>query len=230
MNHFAFLLRLGLALTPMGPPMAQLKQGEAAWGASYAYSRNDLEVSGNGVDTKIGNVDLHTALATIRYGLATERMEVFARVGISGIDADHFDSGVEFAGGFGAKVTTNLERDLSWGILAQIMWYQGEDDCTMLGYSGRSEIDAYEAQIAVGPCWRSGDLCIYAGPFLHFFNGDLDIKSAGMTSSFDIDEGSALGGYVGLETLLRPDLPIVAEIQVTSDAWLFTAGVMYKIP
>jgi hypothetical protein len=113
--------RLGLALTPMGPPMAQLKQGEAAWGASYAYSRNDLEVSGNGVDTKIGNVDLHTALATIRYGLATERMEVFARVGISGIDADHFDSGVEFAGGFGAKVTTNLERDLSWGILAQIM-------------------------------------------------------------------------------------------------------------
>ena len=225
-----FVVSPCLALTPMGPPMAQLKQGEVAVGTGYAYSENDLEVSANGVHTELGNVKLQTLLATIRYGLATERMEVFARIGASDIDTKGFHPGTKFAGGFGAKVTTSLERDLSWGILAQITWYQGNDDLIILGYSGRSEIDAYEAQIATGPCWRSEDLCIYAGPFLHVLDGDLDIKIAGTRLSFDIDEGSAFGGYVGLETLLSPDLPIVAEIQVTSDAWLFTAGVMYKIP
>lgn len=225
-----FVVSPCLALTPMGPPMAQLKQGEAALGTGYAYSDSDLEVSGYGVDIDIDNVKLQTLLATIRYGLATERMEVFARIGASDIDTKGFHSGTKFAGGFGAKVTTNLQRDLSWGILAQIMWYQGDDDWTIGGYSGRAEIDAYEAQIATGPCWRSEDLCIYAGPFLHVLDGDLDIKIAGTRLSFDIDEGSAFGGYVGVETLLRPDLPITAELQVTSDAWLITAGVMYKIP
>lgn len=221
------------ALTPMGPPTAQLKSGQVGFAATYGYSENDIVISNRGAKLTYDDFELQTQLATISWGLATERAEVFARLGTSSIEiedqADDFRSGIEFAGGIGARITTNLGNALSWGVLGQCTWYQGEDDWVVLGDAGNAEIDAYEIQVAAGPCWKSENLCIYGGPFAHIVEGDLDLDVAGVTRSYDIDEDSGFGGYVGLTAKLRPELSAIAEFQITADAYLITAGVTLTV-
>ena len=65
------------------------------------------------------------------------------------------------------------------------------------------------------------------GPFAHIVEGDLDLKAAGTTISYDIEEDAGFGGYVSLLAKLMPDLSVIAEFQITADAYLLTAGVTF---
>lgn len=194
-----------LALPPMGPPMATLKQGQFSAGLQYGYSDMDLEVDVKGAFTAPG-VDLaekesgpledfkgNMFFGRLGYGV-TDNWEAFVRLGASDVEMeDWFDGSYGFAWGLGAKATLLKQDSVTWGGLLQMTWFnpgddkltdivtvpegEGEVDVTI---SGKGEVDWWEIQIAVGPTWQAADnLCIYGGPFLHFLNGDYDEKLTG---------------------------------------------------
>ena len=83
-----------LALDPMGPPVAGLKEGQVSAGLDYAFSEADLEFDGefdmflDGFDPfdpitdklTFEAVEMHKAYLTIGYGLA-DNIEAFLRIG-----------------------------------------------------------------------------------------------------------------------------------------------------
>jgi hypothetical protein len=143
---------VALALDPMGPPAAGLKQGKWSAGFDYSYSDMDLKAKNGKLSyywqenddgiydsesgseklgsTKVKSVKANKIYANIGYGI-TDNWDVFIRLG--GADAD-FDSGEEdldikfdsdyvFAYGFGTKVTFwEQSPELKWGGLFQMSW------------------------------------------------------------------------------------------------------------
>lgn len=215
------------ALTPMGPPVATLEKGQTTVGVGYSYSETDIELEYQGSKIGVDYVDLHTTLANIHYGIVEDRWEVYAALGLAEIRDGGFSGGWDFAGGIGTKITTNLDRILSWGVLCQAFWFQGEDDWTVAGYSGDTDIDAYEIQIAAGPSYKADTFCVYGGPFVHVMRGHADLKQAGSTVSFDIEEDGVVGGYIGGNVQVAENVTANIEFQVTQDAVGFGLGMSY---
>lgn len=205
------------ALSFMGPPKAELNQGQYGLGLDYTFSEMDVELSGYGVSWT-EEIETNTLFTNLSYG-NTNDWEVFLRLGLSKVEADDFDGDNEFAYGFGTKV--NLGMD--WGILFQVGWFEGNDTVTgfLPGFgivTADQEIDAYEIQIAIGPTYDAGNYKIYGGPFFHFIDGDLDVDIAGIGSgSFDIEEESMFGGYVGFLAEITSNSDIGVEFQFTGD-------------
>lgn len=212
------------ALTPMGPPVATLEKGQITVGGAYSWSETDIELEYRGLEVGVNYVQLQTTLANIHYGIVEDRWEVYAALGVAEINERDFKGGWDFAGGIGTKITTNLDRTLSWGALCQALWFQGEDDWTVAGYSGKTDIDAYEIQIAAGPSYKADTFCVYGGPFVHIIRGHADLKQAGSTVSFDIEEDGVVGGYIGGNVQIAENVTANIEFQVTQDAVGFGAG------
>jgi hypothetical protein len=258
---------VALALPPMGPPMATLKQGQFSAGFEYGYSDMDLEVdvkqslTAPGVDVSakesgpLDDFKSNMLFGRLGYGV-TDNWEVFMRLGVADVEMeDWFDGSYGFAWGLGAKATLLKQDSLTWGGLLQVTWFnpgddkltdivsvpagEGEADVTI---SGNGEVDWWEIQIAVGPTWQRDGFCIYGGPFLHFLNGDYDEKLTGTLTNpgdvvsrltADIEEDSALGGYVGAQWDIGKWINNAswnAELQFTGDAWAFGTGVIWRLP
>lgn len=154
-----------------------------------------------------------------------------------------FDGSFGLAWGFGTRATFWQDGELSWGGLFQMTWMEPDDSSISgtllpdnLHYSGTADIDIREIQIAVGPTWRIEDnVRIYGGPFLHYVDGDLDVKSdtkitvpvvveAEMKSSGDLEEKSQFGGYVGANFDVDENTSCFIEYQLTDDAWAIGLG------
>jgi len=217
----------GLAVAPLGPPVAQLHQGQIGIGFDYSCAETDLELSGFGISGTV-DVDSDLFLAKFGYGVS-DNWDVFVRLGATSIDADGFDSGTEFGCGIGTKTTVFQNGQVSWGVIGQVHWFKGDDTWTYAGYAGSSEVDAYEIEFAAGPAYRWDSLCIYGGPFLQFIDGDWDIQSGATKLSFDVEEKSVFGGYIGATVPLAETADLNAELQLTGDAWLLAVGVLWKI-
>jgi len=204
------------ALRPMGPPMAGLEQSQMSVGFDFSWSEMNVEIEGETFD----DVESLAYLANLGYGIA-DNWEAFIRLGLAGI-RDIGESGVDFEGdnqfayGFGTKVTFAESDPLTWGGLFQMDWTKTEDS--------DAEIDYYQIQVAVGPTYQMEGMSLYGGPFLHFVDGEGD--SPGGT--FDLEQESMFGGYVGAQFDIAENASCHVEYQLTGDASGIGVGVVWK--
>lgn len=252
-----------LALDPLGPPTAGLKQGEWGFGVDYSYSEMNLEFNSGefeewsywytysdvAPDQKLKKMKMNKGYANLGYGIM-DNWEAFLRLGGANVqwkagpievlncdDQIHFEGGTEFAFGFGTKATF-LEQtpDLKWGVVFQVSWAESDDvqpwgeiDDPDSRFEDSYEMDFYEIQIAAGPTYKLREgFSIYGGPMLHFLKGDLDIKSreydegeleGTLDLSYDIEEESCFGGYIGAQFDTWESASGNIEIQLTGDAF-----------
>jgi hypothetical protein len=202
---------VALALDPMGPPTAGLKQGQFEGSLEYSYSNMDLMVEGY----KLRNVNVNKGYANLGYGIA-DNWEAFIRLG--GAEADFKDDGMKYNGdigfayGFGTKATLYQQSpELKWGGLFQMSW---ADLSGTAKYPDKEGIDlqAREIQIGVGPTWTpSKGFSIYGGPFVHILHADWND-----TGSVDMTEANSFGGWIGAQVEVMENLPVCVEWQHTS--------------
>jgi len=220
-------------LTLMGPPMAELEQGQKSVGFNLSYSEMDVEVSGLGISETLDDVESFAYLVNLSYGI-TDDWEAFVRLGLTDVEFEEFDGSSEFAYGFGTKVTFEQKDAVTWGGLFQMTWAKSDDSLTgdIPGYgivTADIEIDYYEIQIAVGPTYELNDTTsIYGGPFLHFIDGDFDVSVLGVTGSLDVEQESVFGGFVGAKFDLAENASCCVEYQITGDAQAVCAGIVWR--
>ena len=78
-----------------------------------------------------------------------------------------------------------------------------------------------EIQIAAGPTYRLNEkVSVYGGPFFHIFDGHFTAKNRGapLRISYDIDQGSCFGGYVGTGIEVADNANFSIEYQHTAAA------------
>ena len=199
------------ALTFMGPPTSDIKQGQFGVGFDYAQTEADIEIEG--VSGILTDVEADTYFARLLFGIA-DGAELSARLGIGEIE----DLGNEFAWGVGAKATLVKSGSLNWGALFQFTGLYGDETDTISGFGVTGDFDVYEYQVAVGPTLKIGQLSVYGGPFLHFITGDADIRILGTTLSYDLEQESEFGGYIGLSWDMVENTSLAVEYQATGDA------------
>ena len=94
-----------------------------------------------------------------------------------------------------------------------------------------------EIQVAVGPTYKLADhISIYGGPFFHFVVGDLDDEfsqaSGGglLTSkySWDVNESSIFGGYIGAKVDIAENFFFNIEYQQTAAADALSVGFVWR--
>ncbi len=223
------------AIDFMGPPTAELKQGQWDVGFIYSFSEMDLEVSGYGISETLKDLKSNRYWANLGYGLE-DWCELNLRLGAADAEADDldFDGGADFAWGFNTKITFASDDKIDWGALFQMSWTKTDDSYNYdlsewgLGTSQSVEVDAYEMQIAVGPTLKMEGWKLYGGPFVHLVEGDLDVKIAGVTVGFDLDEDSAFGGYVGTQIDLAESAALYVEGQFTGGGYGIGGGIVWK--
>ena len=221
---FAFCVP-SFGLSPMGPPKAGLKQGQFGVGLNYTLGEMDLEFSASGVSSETEEVESDMIFVDLGYGIM-DQWEGFVRLGISKYEIDEWDGGNELAYGFGTKVTISKQDAITWGGLFQMTWIEGDDSISGIDI----DVDAYEIQLAIGPTYEADGMCIYGGPFLHLLDGDG--KASGIVPgwgpaslTFDIEQESVFGGYVGAQFDVAENSCVNIEAQFTGDAWAISGGI-----
>jgi len=202
-------------LTLMGPPKAELEQGQKSVGFNLSFSEMDLKVDSFTLD----DVESFSYLVNLGYGVSDD-WDFFVRLGLTDIEQDDFDGDAEFAYGFGTKATFSQQDSMTLGGLFQILWSEADD--TILGT--QTDVEYYEIQIAVGPTFDYDGLSIYGGPFLHFVDGDFKVSGLG---SADIEQESEFGGFVGVQFDLVENASCCVEYQITGDAQAVCAGIVW---
>ncbi len=237
---FVLLLVLGLAgsalaLGPLGPPTASLKQGQWGVAAEYAFSDSDVEVEG----VTLEGLESNVFLGQIGYGIS-DVWELYGLAGAADHDSDNLEPlsfGYDFAYGFGTKYTLIKDETLSWGVLFEMGWKQGDDDASVdltdWGYGADEDVDVeldyYEIFIAIGPTWKMSDcLSLYGGPFFYMLDGDVDADLVSESISLDMEEESSFGGYVGLQWDMSPNTCLYGEFQFTGDMTVYGGGFGWK--
>jgi hypothetical protein len=201
------------ALTYMGPPTSNVKEGDFILGFDYSDSESDIEWSGYGDRGTIKDVEGNLYLGKVGLGIA-DGFEFFGRFGTSEIE----DAGNEFAWGLGTKATFGKKDNISWGALFQYMSLYAEDTQNIGGYLLDGDLDVQEFQFAIGPTYQINELSIYGGPFLHFIEGDVDLNIVGSTYLYDIEQESEFGGYAGIGWQISENSSLHVEYQFTDDA------------
>jgi opacity protein-like surface antigen len=207
-----------LALDPMGPPTAGLKQGQFGGSLEYSYSNMDLAIDG----CKLKDVKMNKGYANLGYGIA-DNWEASIRLG--GADAGFkdeddgfkYNGDIGFAYGFGTKATLYQQSpELKWGGLFQMSWADLSGTAKEIGGTGKEGVDlnAREIQIGVGLTWiPSKGLSVYGGPFVHFLHADWN--GGANTGSADLTEANSFGGWIGAEVEVAENLPVCVEWQYT---------------
>ena len=218
-----------VAFDLMGPPTAQLKQGQFSGGVEYVWSETDVDVDNitiGGVSFKsftLDDIKSNKVYSNFGYGM-NDDWEIFLRLGA----ADTDDSSFEFTIGGGTKITLSESEDgmVKWGVLAQLSWvsFDLDDDSGFIGATPVSltsqELDILDIQIAFGPEYKiKENVSIYGGPFLHFIEGYYDATATVSGTPFgvsaDIGEDSIFGGYIGAKIALFNDTSLNIEYQFT---------------
>lgn len=205
-------------LTFLGPPAAALEQGWSGVDLDYTFSEADINVDEYGVRGSLEDVELSAGFARFGYGI-NDYWECFVRLGAAVAEGTPIDGDVKFAGGVGTKTTLHKQENLRLGALFQVQWFKHKGNLSFAGYSGDAEIDTHEFQVAFGLTYELNGLRLYGGPFLHCVGGDFDIKTPGQTHSFDLEEESESGGYIGLTSEIGDYFDFCLEYQFTDEAY-----------
>lgn len=239
---------MALAFAPVGPPTAGLKTEQWSLGFDYAHGEIDFDIEwssdfASGIaDAKAKDMKSDSYLAKFGYGV-TDEWEFYSFLGAADSrgkiewygETDDFDGGYDVSGGFGTKWTFLKDENLSWGLVYQMSWIQGDDsysvDLSSLGL-GTQEIDAaldsFDIFLALGPTYKMENWSIYGGLGLYYFDADIDIDLMDTTIlEGDADETS-FGGYVGTAIDLDANASLYAEYMLTNDAWAIGTGFVWR--
>jgi len=208
------------ALTYMGAPSSDVKQGELFIGFDYTNSELDFEFRGDTSNGVLDDVDRDLYLGRAGIGIF-DGLEVFGRIGIGEIE----DLGNESVWGLGTKATFGKKDNVSWGVLFQLTSLSADETGHIGGYELNKDFDVREYQLAIGPTFDNGDSSFYLGPFFHFIDGDADLVTHG---SVDIEQESEFGFYIGILWELADNTSLNIEFQGTDDAKLGGIGLVYK--
>jgi len=232
---------------PMGPPVAGLQEGQWSAGAEYSWSKMNIKAihgryTGMGPEAMaaydIRGMEMQKFYGNIGYGISN-KWEAFLRLGVASDDADlggcwgdhysgEFNTDSAFAFGCGTKMTLHESNaDLKWGALAQVSWTNPDGKVrTDYPIEGDLELRFIEVQLAVGPTYRVTEgVWIYGGPFIHFIDGEMNVRETSIDgspsddkASYDLEEEANYGGYVGLQLECTEDVSICFEWMHTDEA------------
>jgi hypothetical protein len=208
------------ALTYMGSPASDVKQGQLFFGFDYSNSEIDFEFRSNGVRRILDDVDIDLYMGRAGLGVF-DGLEVFGRFGVSEIE----ELGNETAWGLGTRATFAEKGNVSWGALFQLMSLHADETGNLGRYTLNGDFDVYEYQFAIGPTFDNGDSSVYFGPFFHFIDGDADLASYG---SVDIEQESEVGLYIGVLWELGDNTTLNIEFQGTDDAKMGGISLVHK--
>ena len=185
----------------------------------------------------LDSVEVQKIYANLGYGI-TDNLEAFLRLGAA--DADWRDNGdLRFSVGLRSGVRLYQKDALQLSAMAQYSWARSEFDSlpltTVVGgtpypliMSGR--LSMHEIQIAMGPAYELTEgFSLYGGGFFHLMDGKLDLRGSATTagipqfrydldSSYDIDQVSELGVYIGACIKTANDISYSIEYQHTDSA------------
>ena len=185
----------------------------------------------------LDGVEVHKAYANLGYGI-TDNLEAFLRLGAA--DAEWRDDGdTHFSFGLRTGITLYQKDALKLDALAQYSWAESGFDSlpltTVIGaspyplvMSGR--LNMQELQIALGPTYElTKSISLYGGGFFHFTDGKLNLIGRTSTtgipgigyyldSSYDIDQVSELGAYIGAKIKTTNNISYSIEYQHTASA------------
>jgi hypothetical protein len=243
-----------LAVTPMGAPVAGLAEGQYSLGLGFALTDQTLEVSGPvGSLTGDAELDVESMLyyGCIGYGISNE-WNIGLALGMADAEfdadstspaGDDFDGDSEF--GYGVVVKRTLYDngdDTKWGTIFQYCTGESSDKISRSSSYGNSafsaganydlELDWYQIQLALGPAVQvNEELCIYGGPFIHLFEGDIkvDSTSPGADAEYELEQLFELGGYIGLMLDLGNRASLSLEFLATGEAWGAGIGAMFPM-
>ncbi len=202
--------------------------------------------SGNADSLTLRNFKTNKAYFNLGYGII-DGLDVFLRLGATNVtfgdsiweDAEKFDNHADFTVGCGIKATFYEHDNLKLGGLFQASWaeFDGQLNAAHWAAADFVEMSVTEIQVAVGPTYKLADhISIYGGPFFHFVVGDLDDKfseaSGGglLTSqySWDVNESSIFGGYIGAQVDIAENFFFNIEYQQTAAADALSAGFVWR--
>jgi hypothetical protein len=226
-----------LAFSFMGPPTAELEQGQ--WKAGYTFSYLELDVEGtetsfNGEIYTFKPAEITRHYFSLGYGVA-ENFELNLLLGHASIDLGDFeydDGGVspgdfhgsDFSFGFNAKYAFVNDKTVDWGAMLEMAWFSGDGT-----WEGNEEkFDAYDLKISVGPTINISDwAALYGGGYFYMLDGDLQAFNPDGTRIWldDLREEDSFGGYVGAVFKIREHIELAVEGTFSSD----TLGVSAKI-
>ncbi len=241
------------AIAPVGPPTAGLKTEQ--WSAGFGYAQGEIDnfdiewssdiVSGIS-DSKAKDMKSDAYLAKFGYGVSDD-FELYGFLGaadsrgeiegglISG--SEKIDGGHDFSGGFGAKWTFSKAEQLSWGLVYQMSWSEGDDsipnqDLSAFGFGASETVDAeinsYDIFLALGPTLEMGSWRIYGGAGLYYYDTDIGVDFMDTTiAEGDADE-AMFGGYAGVAVDLNESTSLYAEYMLADDAWILGTGIVWK--
>ncbi len=184
---------------------------------------------------RLKSIDMHKVYACLGYGI-TDNWQAFLRLGRA--NADWKEKGdTHFAIGFGTRVTFYQQDALKLGACAQFSWAEsGFDSIHLTSTVTRADVlmsgrlSWQETQIAIGATYKfAKSVSIYGGPFFHFIDGELNLRGipnlsimvvhrAYLRDSYDIDEVSYFGGYIGAEIDIAENISYNIEYQHTAAA------------
>ncbi|MFB0552301.1 MAG: hypothetical protein ACETWQ_03205 [Phycisphaerae bacterium] len=221
-----------LALTPLGPPKAGLKQKQHNLGFVFASSEMNLKVSGYGLSETLPDIESNAYLVKAGYGLS-DGCELYTLLGLADFSAEDFDGDSQLAWGFGTKFTVAQKNSVTWGGLFQMCSLSAEGSVSgdVPGYGWQTidlDVQLFDIQIAFGPTYTQESFSIYGGPFLHFIEGDMDVSLLGVTGTVDVEQESEFGGYIGAQFDLAESSSLFVEYQVTGDASAIAAGFVWR--
>ena len=184
-------------------------------------------VAGSGGD---GMVE-YVALETITDATASD--------GGTFCDVIPLDSHTEFAIGCGIKATFYDDDNLKLGGLFQASWaeFDGKLNAAHWAAADFVEMSITEIQVAVGPTYKLADrISVYGGPFFHFIVGDLDdefseVSGGGLLNSkysWDVDESSIFGGYIGAQVDIAENSSFNIEYQHTAGADALIVSLLWR--
>jgi len=200
---------------------------------------------------KIKHLKMHKVYANLGYGI-TDNWETFLRLGGMNTEfkGDFFsDESKTYNGdtgsaiGFGTKATFYEKGKLKLGGLFQMSWGSSKAKLSGIDWSESVELNIVEMQIAVGPTYQLREnVSIYGGPFWHFVNFcGSDLKGSRRVevdpsqddfiireTSYDIDDVSCFGGYIGTQIEIAKNTFYSIEYQHTATADAIAMSLIWR--
>lgn len=217
-----------LGLTPIGPPAATLEGGQFALGFGYSRSEVDVEFEILGMTVTSKDNELDTYMANLIWGL-DKSWEFQIDLGLS--EADYLDgssSSGDFAWGLGLKTTWLEDEKFKLGSVFAIHFYDSHTSGYDLGVAWKEHDEWLELQIAAGPSYDFGPVCLYGGPFIHFIDGEADISLNGIDFSDDFEQADMFGGFIGARFDLNDTTSLGIEYLLTGSADAFCVNFLWR--
>ena len=231
------------ALNLLGPPTAELEQGQFEFGIEHSYSRFGLDFDFTGGTAPMPDfgqniMKMNTTCGSLAYGI-TESIEGFASAGWTGIvNTEHqrLDVDGKIYGG-GARVTLQEYYLVKWGVLVQAnvvrtdgTWYRPH---WFGDWYGNIDMDYYQIIVAGGANYQLSDYAfMYGGPFCYYLDGRTEYRELspypGFIEKYDIENKSMFGYYLGLKMLVATDMSLSLEYQRTSHDNMLACGLAWK--